>query len=54
MEMSADVDGRQHTESGNEDSSILGGEIAYNYFLNYKNRWYVLFRYDVGQDLQQY
>lgn len=54
LEMSAEIDGRYHLESGRNDSSVLGGEIAYNYFINDKNRWYARFRYDVGQDLLQH
>lgn len=54
MEMSLDIDGRQHRASGMQDSAIIGGEIAYHYFLNDKNRYYFRFRYDIGQDLPQH
>lgn len=54
MEMSLEVDGRQHRESGLQDSAIIGGEIAYHYFLNDKNRYYFRARYDIGQDLLQH
>lgn len=54
MEISADFDGRHHNESGREDSAVVGGEVAYHYLLNNKNRWYMRVRYDVGQDLPQH
>lgn len=54
LEMSAEMDGRHNLESGRDDSSIIGGEVAYNYFINDKNRWYARVRYDVGQDLLQH
>jgi outer membrane protein assembly factor BamA len=54
VEFSAQADGRQHTNSAKEDSSVIGGEVAYHYFLNDKNRWYFRMRYDVGQDLLQH
>lgn len=54
LEMSAEVDGRHHLSDGFNDSSVIGGEIAYNYFINDKNRWYARIRYDVGQDLLQH
>jgi hypothetical protein len=54
LEMSAEMDGRHHLDSGRDDSSVIGGEIAYNYFINDKNRWYARVRYDVGQDLLQH
>lgn len=54
MEMRVDADGRQHTDSGKQDSSVIGGEIAYHYFLNDKNRWYFRLRYDIGRDLLQH
>lgn len=54
MELSAEADGRQHRDSGKQDSAIVGGEVAYHYFINEKNRWYFRFRYDIGQDLIQH
>jgi hypothetical protein len=54
MEMRVDANGRQHTEAGKQDSSVIGGEIAYHYFLNAKNRWYFRLRYDIGRDLLQH
>lgn len=54
VELSANVDGRQHRDDGKQDSAIVGGELAYHYFINDKNRWYFRMRYDVGQDLMQH
>jgi len=54
LEMSAEFDGRYNSNSGNKDSSVIGGELAYNYFINDKNRWYFRTRFDVGQDLLQH
>jgi len=54
LEMSAEFDGRYNSDSSNMDSSVIGGELAYSYFINDKNRWYLRARYDVGQDLLQH
>lgn len=54
IELSAQTDGRQHSNSGKDDTAVIGGEVAYHYFLNDKNRWYFRARYDVGQALLQH
>lgn len=54
MEMSVEIDGRQHNAHGLQDSTIFGAEVAYHYFLNDKNRYYLRMRYDIGRDLPQH
>lgn len=54
MEMSVETDGRHHLQDGKQDSTVIGGELAYHYFLNDKNRWYLRGRYDIGWDLPQH
>lgn len=54
LKLSAHVDGRYGLTSGFRDSTIIGGEIAYNYFIDEKNRWYASLSVDAGQRLEQY
>lgn len=48
------VDGRDHTDSSDNDSAIWSSKVSYNYMLSYKNRWYTSIAYDAGQDLAQH
>lgn len=54
LETSVHVDGRYGLSGDFKDSTIVGGKIAYNYFLDEKNRWYASLSVDAGQNLQQY
>lgn len=54
FETTVKVDGRHHSKLDGVDSTLLGLNLAYNYFQDDKRRWYLGFRYDVGQDLAQY
>jgi hypothetical protein len=54
LEMGAHVDGRYGLKSDFKDSTIIGGKIAYNYFLDEKNRWYASLNVAAGQNLEQY
>lgn len=53
VELSGHTDGRYHT-ADKPDAAVIGGEVAYHYFLNDKNRWYMRFGYDAGQQLLQH
>ena len=48
------IDGRHHSELEGMDSTVMGLNFAYNYFVDEKNRWYAGFQYKKGQDLAQY
>ena len=54
LEYGVKIDGRQHLQLEGLDSMTLMNHISYNYFQDDKNRWYVRFDYDIGQDLAQY
>jgi hypothetical protein len=54
LEAGVTVDGRHHSKLEGADSTVLGLDLAYNYFADEKNRWYLGFQYNVGQDLAQY
>lgn len=54
LELHTDVDGRYAIQGGNKDTAIIGAKVAYNYFIDNKNRWYASARIDVGNNLQQY
>ena len=54
FESSVTLDGRHHSRMENIDTTLLGISFNYNYFQDAKRRWYVGYRYDVGQDLAQY
>ncbi|MBU2886892.1 hypothetical protein KO507_14075 [Gilvimarinus agarilyticus] len=48
------VNGRDHMNSEDYDSSVWSSEVSYNYMQSSKNRWYTSISYDVGQDLAQH
>lgn len=48
------VNGRDHMDSNDHDSSIWSSKISYNHMHSYKNRWYTSLAYDAGQDLEQH
>lgn len=54
FEAGVTLDGRHHSKLEKIDTTVLGINFAYNYFQDDKRRWYMGFRYDVGQDLAQY
>jgi len=54
FETTFELDGRHHSKREGLDSTVMGINLAYNYFQDEKRRWYMGFRYDVGQDLAQY
>jgi hypothetical protein len=54
FEANLSVDGRHHFTREGIDSALLGINLTYNYFQDEKRRWYLGFRYDMGQDLAQY
>lgn len=54
FEAGVTLDGRHHSKLEQVDTTVLGFNFAYNYFKDEKRRWYMGFRYDVGQDLAQY
>lgn len=54
LEAGLNVDGRHHSKLEQANSTVLGLNVAYNYFADEKNRWYMSFQYEVGQDLAQY
>ncbi|MEN0038649.1 MAG: hypothetical protein AAGC78_16345 [Cellvibrio sp.] len=54
MEAGVNIDGRHHSKLEQANSTVLGVNFSYNYFADEKNRWYMGFQYEVGQDLAQY
>lgn len=54
FESTLELDGRYHSKLEGMDSTVAGINLSYNYFQDEKRRWYMGFRYDVGQDLAQY
>lgn len=54
FETTFELDGRHHSKLEGLDSTVAGINLAYNYFQDEKRRWYLGFRYEVGQDLAQY
>lgn len=54
LETGVTLSGRHHSKLERSDSTVLGLDFAYNYFVDEKNRWYLGLQYDVGQDLAQY
>lgn len=54
FETTFELDGRHHSSDKGIDSTVAGINLTYNYFQDEKRRWYLGFRYDIGQDLAQY
>lgn len=54
FETTLELDGRHHSSIDGIDSTVAGINLTYNYFQDEKRRWYLGFRYDIGQDLAQY
>lgn len=54
FETTFELDGRHHSSIDGIDSTVAGINLTYNYFQDEKRRWYLGFRYDIGQDLAQY
>jgi hypothetical protein len=54
FETTFELDGRHHSSINGIDSTVAGINLTYNYFQDEKRRWYLGFRYDIGQDLAQY
>ena len=54
MEAGLSIDGRHHSKLEGVNSTVMGFNFAYNYFADEKNRWYMGFQYQAGQDLAQY
>ncbi|WP_062066114.1 hypothetical protein [Cellvibrio sp. OA-2007] len=54
FETTLELDGRHHSSVNGIDSAVAGINLTYNYFQDAKRRWYLGFRYDIGQDLAQY
>ncbi len=54
LTFNVNVNGRDHSDSSNNDSAIWSSSLAYNYMINYQHRWYTSLSYAAGQDLAQY
>lgn len=54
LQLHADLNGRHYQNPGSIDSGTLGAEMAYNWFRDDQNRWYIKLRYDLGRNLEQY
>lgn len=54
LELSIDLDGRQHLGVDGLDPNILTSSVAYHYLQDEKNRWYMRLEYSAGENLPQY
>ncbi|HEY7884913.1 MAG TPA: hypothetical protein VIC08_08220 [Cellvibrionaceae bacterium] len=54
LSVNVGVNGRDHSDSNSNDSAIWSSQVAYNYMVTPKHRWYTSLRYAAGQDLEQY
>ncbi len=54
LELSVDLDGRQHFGTDELDPSILTSAVAYHYLQDEKNRWYARAEMSLGDSLPQH
>lgn len=54
LEAAVNFDGTYHTLMEKGNSRIFGTSLAYHYFEDDKNRWYLGLQYQAGRDLAQY